>query len=496
MAPPKAPPQGKQDSTAVFWVKILIGLFFMFVFGLVVPPIAPITRMGMQIIGIFIGIILFLSWFEMTWPPLLAIPAVVFTGYIDTSGFITAMLGNTNVFQMIMLMTLCFAIRQSGAGNIIASWFITRKSLKGRPTLFCCVFLWAFFVASIFLSYASFFLAWEVLSNIFKATGYQKRERLPILMITGTFMMAWLGSSALPISGLPLAMVGSFNSTMGAFGIELNTAVYVACGLIVGSLVAWVEGFAIRYIFRADLTKLANVDAEMMGIDTSKLRFTKKQIILLAAFVIGIGFSIVSSIVPKTSAIGTFMNTITIQGWFATLLTVLSWIKVDGEKVFNLTESLTKGVMWGAVLCTGSFVVIGQAITADACGIKAAINALLNPIFGEMSWIVFMFIAVAFTTIITNLMSNLTTGIVIVTIVAPFVMNYVDAGINPSVVGAAIIISAMMGMLTMSAGAWSPMLIGNEWIDSQPLILTYGGGMVAIYILVATVGFAALGYIL
>ncbi|MBT9779535.1 hypothetical protein GPL15_23945 [Clostridium sp. MCC353] len=489
-------PAKKQDSQAVYLMKLLVGLFFMFGFGYVIPPFATVTRLGVQVIGIFIGVIWFLSWFEMTWPPLLAIPALVFTGYIKTADFITSMLGNTTVFQMILLMALCFAIRQSGAGKVIAGWFITRKCLKGHPVLFCCVFLWAFFIASIFLSYASFFLAWEVLDNVFKVTGYQKREKLPILMIIGTFMAAWLGYCSLPIAGLQLAMVASFNSTMAVYGIELDTATYIICGLIVGSAVAVAEGLSIRYIFRADMSRLADLDPDEMGIDTSTLHFNKQQLILLFAFLIGIGFSIVSSFVPKESALGVWMGTITLYGWFALILTFLAWIKLDGKPVFNIGESLSKGVMWGAVLCTGAFVVIGGAITSDACGIKAGINALLNPLFGQMHWFIFMLFAVALTSIITNLMSNLSTGVVIITIIAPFVVNYMDAGINPSVLGCAITISAMLGMLTMSAGAWSPMLIGNEWIDSQPLVLKYGAGMVAIYIAVATVLFGVLGYVL
>ena len=494
MAANKMPAQPQHG--AAYWIKIAIGLLFMFGFGAVVPPIGPVTAMGMQVIGIFIGIILYLSWFEMTWPPLLAIPALVFTGYIDTNSYIASMLGNTTVFQMIMLMALCFAIRQSGAGNIIAGWFITRKVLQGRPVLFCCVFLWAFFIASIFLSYASFFLAWEVLSNIFKTTGYQKRERLPILMTIGAFMVAWLGYCSLPIAGLQLSMVASFNSIMVNYGIEMDTTTYILCGLIVGSIVSWVEGLSFRYIFRADMSKLKNLDLEKMGIDTSTLRFNKQQIILLIAFVVGIGFSIVASIVPKTSAVGGWMTNLTVYGWFALLMVVLTWLRVDGKPVFNLGESLSKGVMWGAVLCTGSFVVIGQAITADACGIKEAISQLLNPLFGDMNWFIFMLFAVALTAIITNLMSNLATGVVIITIIAPFVMNYMDAGINPSVLGCAIVISAMLGMLTMSAGAWSPLLIGNEWIDSQPLVLGYGGAMVLIYIVVAAIAFSVLGILL
>ncbi len=492
----QATPVKKKETTTTYILKLAVGVFFMFFFGLIVPPFGTVTKMGVQIIGIFIGTIWFLSWFDMSWPALLSIPAVMFTGYTTTTEFITKMLGNTTVFQMIALMALCWAIRQSGAGKIIAGWFITRKFLQGRPVLFCCVFLWAFFFASIFLSYASFFLAWEILGNIFETTGYKRREKLPVLMTIGTFMVAWLGYCSLPIAGLQLAMVGSFNAIMANFGIQLDTATYILCGLIVGSIVSIVEGLSIKYIFHADVSRLANLDLDKMGIDKSTLHFNKQQITLLVSFVIGIGFSIVLSLLPAGSGLKVWMNGLSLAGWFAFVLVALNLIKLDGKPVMNLGEALSKGVMWGPVLCTGAFVVIGQAITSKDSGITTAISKLLNPIFGDMNWFVFLFIVIAFTAIVTNLMSNLSTGIIIITIISPFVVNYVGSGINPSVLGCAIIISAMLGMLTMSAGAWAPMLIGNEWIDSQALVLKYGGVMVLIYIIVATLLFGGLGYIL
>lgn len=59
MSSANAMPKKKAEVPAVFWTKILIGLFFMFCFGYIVPPVGTITAMGMRVIGIFIGIIMF-----------------------------------------------------------------------------------------------------------------------------------------------------------------------------------------------------------------------------------------------------------------------------------------------------------------------------------------------------------------------------------------------------------------------------------------------------
>ena len=443
----------KQSSPAVYWIEIAIGIFFMFIFGRVVPPVGTITPMGMQILGVFIGIMFYLTVFESdkSWTALMAIPAVVFTGYTTTPGFIGTMLGNPTIFQMMMLMALCYVIRESGAGKIIATWFITRRFLKGRPVLFCGVFLWAFLIGSIFLGGYAFLLAWDILGNIFNSTGYKKREKFPILMICATYMIAWIGSSCIPIQGLPLSMVASFNGIMSVYGIELNLPVYMLSGLAVGTVVCFVEAFAFKYVFRADMSKIADIDPEQMGIDVKSLRFNSRQLLLLAGYIVGVGFSVVSGIVPKESAVGQFMSTITLYGWFASILIVLSIIRVKGQPVLNLGQSLSKGVMWATVLCTGAFLIIGQGITAKPCGIKEAINSVLTPLFGDMSFVLFASIPIFITLFVTNFMSNLATGVIVITIISPFIVETFSY-VNPSVMGCAIIVTAMIGMLTICFG--------------------------------------------
>jgi sodium-dependent dicarboxylate transporter 2/3/5 len=495
MSTKAAPPVKKQDPLHIHIIKVLICFFFLFVFGKVIPPFGTVTAMGVEVIGIFISMILMCSWFDTAWPPLIVIPALVLCDYTTTSDFISRMLGNTNIFQMIILLGMSFALRTSGIGEVIAKWIITRKSLKGRPVLFLAAFYLAIYVSAIFLQYGAFFLGWEILYEILDVCGYKKKERTSSILVIGVFSAAFMGYAALPMSGLIIAMVATFNSVMEGTGYMITTASYAAVTLPVGIIMMPIQALAVKYLFRADLSGLKDLDIEKLNIGKDDLKVTRKQAILVIGFFLALFYAVLLSFVSKESAIGIWMNKLTQYGWFCIVIAALSIIRVDEKPVFEASKSFSQGVFWGPLLCTGSFVIIGGALTSDQCGIKDGIVELLTPVFGNMSWFIFVLLAIAATVLVTNFLSNLAIGVVVISLVAPFVVNYVSSGITPIVLGVGIIVSAMQGELTMSAGAYAPLLVCNEWINGQKDCFKYGFPMMAVYVVFGSIMYAIQGLI-
>ncbi len=496
MAPIKtAPPTKKQDPLHIYIIKLAISFFFMFLFGKIFPPFGTVTQMGMEVIGIFISIVLLCSWFDTAWVALMVLPALTLCGYTTASEFIGKMLGNTNIFQMIILLGLSYGLRVSGIGEVIAKWIITRKVLKGRPVLFLIAFYLAIYVSAIFLQYGAFFLGWEILYEILGLCGYKKKEKTSSILVIGVFSAAFLGYAALPMSGLIITMVATFNSLFAESGIEITTASYAAISLPVGLLMMPIQALGVKYIFRADLTGLRELDITQLGIKDEDLKVTKKQIIMVAAFFLAVFYAVLLSFLDKESGLGAWMNRLSQFGWFAIIIAAISIIRVDGKPVFETSKSLSQGVFWGPLLCTGAFVILGGALTSDVCGIKAGVEALLTPIFGDMSWVMFMLVAVAATVIVTNFLSNLAVGVVVLSLIAPFAVSYIPAGINPMVLGVAVIVSAMQGELTMSAGAYAPLLVCNDWINGQKDCFKYGFPMMFIYIVFGGIMYTLMGMI-
>ena len=129
----------RSPADAKYYINSLIGLFFILGFGHI-PAIEPLTQVGMQIAGIFIGLIYLWSTVDLIWPSILGILAFGLSDYCTMTEAIASGLGSQVVWMLIMLMMISEAIRVSGVGEIIARWIITRRVLNGRPLLFTFMF--------------------------------------------------------------------------------------------------------------------------------------------------------------------------------------------------------------------------------------------------------------------------------------------------------------------------------------------------------------------
>ena len=88
----------------MFFIHSIIGLVLMF--GIqYIPPIEPITKIGMQIGGIFIGAIYLWSTVGLFWPSLITIIALAFTDYTDMYGMFSAFSG---YLPLLMLFCMIF----------------------------------------------------------------------------------------------------------------------------------------------------------------------------------------------------------------------------------------------------------------------------------------------------------------------------------------------------------------------------------------------------
>lgn len=57
---------GKKKFDVKYWIYTIIGLLFMFGFGML-PPIAPLTPVGMKVLGLFISVLFLWSTVGLAW---------------------------------------------------------------------------------------------------------------------------------------------------------------------------------------------------------------------------------------------------------------------------------------------------------------------------------------------------------------------------------------------------------------------------------------------
>ena len=139
------------------YIKTLIGIAFMYFFGLVCPTFGGMSQMGIKILGVFIGLI-FMTCVgcDLFSSSLLALLAFVLHGYYKASELISGWIGSGVTFQLIFAGALCVYLRQTGAMDVFAKKLLSLKITRGRPGIFMFMLMLAGFLVSTVVNGAAF----------------------------------------------------------------------------------------------------------------------------------------------------------------------------------------------------------------------------------------------------------------------------------------------------------------------------------------------------
>ena len=490
----------KKQTYTAYIVKLLVGLFFIFVFGRVCPPWGGITQTGIQAIGIFFGLIFLLSnsEFGLILPSLLGFLAVLLTDAYPPSSLMAATFGNSTVVQIIFAYVLCQTIISTGAGEFISKWLLTRKVLRGKPYLFCFVFFFAAWVMGAFAKIGGIVFVLALLDSLIDNLGYEKEGSFNRWMSLGSFVSACIGMALIPFQGLPLVIFGAILSAMAQSGIVLNYAVYML-SIIVFSM-AFIVLFALTMkACRVDADKLRAFDvSRISGEQGGKLRMTRKQVLACLIFLFAIAYSVVMAFLPADSPLGQALSTFDQCTWFILALVIFFLLREDGKPLLNEEQTFRSSISWGIVLAVCIFNVIGGMLANPELGVRGWLNALMEPIFTGLPFPVFMLLICFVSTICTNVFANAAVGLIVGTLTMPFAITYGDTiGINVTVYGAAVTMSAMFSFMTMASAGYVPLFLTRPCIQkNQKFLWGVGGGTCLGGILLMTVLFTALAYLL
>lgn len=490
----------KRQGYGPYIVKLLIGLFLIFVFGRICPVWGDVSRVGVQGIWIFFGLIFLLSnsEFGLILPSLLGFIAVLLTGFYTPEGLIAATFGNSTVVQIIFAYVLCQTIIATGAGEFISKWLITRKVLYGKPYLFCFVFFLASWIMGAFAHIGGIVFVLALLDSLVEQLGDEKEGSFNRWMSLGTFVSAAIGMALIPFQGLPLVIFGAILSAMAQSGIALNYAVYML-SIVVFSLGFTAVFALVMKLVRVDVVKLRTFDiGGIAGKDGAGLRMSQKQILACVTFLFAIAYSVVTAFISAEGALGQALATFDQCTWFILALAIFFILREDGKPLLNEEQTFRSSISWGIVLAVCIFNVVGGMLANPELGVRGWLNAILEPVFSGLPFPVFMLLICFFSTICTNLFANAAVGLIVGTLTMPFSIVYSQTiGINVTVYGAAVTMSAMFSFMTMASAGYVPLFLTRPCIQKhQKFLWGVGGGTCLGGILLMTVVFTVLAYIL
>lgn len=449
----------------IYYLKCFIGIALMFGFGYL-PPIGAITETGMQIVGIFLGLIWLWSTVEVIWPSILGIIALGMSDYCSMTDAIKNALGESTIWQLFMVMVLIGGINESGCGAAMGQWILTRKFVRGKPVLFLWFFFVGFMTLSVFIGFlATAMLGWSILYNVMEQAGYKKGDKFYPLATIGVYLAASIGSTVLPFKGVKLSLLKAFSDVANApidyIGYMLFT--YSTTLLI---MTLWV--IVMLYVFRVDFSKMKNIDFDQLERDGTK--FTTQGKIYMGAFGVIILYILVTSFGPKGVPLIDYLNRITTASIFAVMVVILSVVKYQGEPLISF-KKMTKYFEWNGVFICASAIQIASALTKDVCGVIPFITEILNPIFSGFNGYMFIVVVIVIAMILTNVANNMAVGLLLLPIVLSFTATL---NLDINLVGIVIVYTVQIAFMLPGASAPAAVLHGNEKLTPIE-IYKYGG---------------------
>ena len=475
----KATPAKKSFNAPMYYLHTAICLFIMFAFGQL-PPVEPLTPLGMNLIGIFFGVLYGWIFIEIVWPSLAGLLALMLIGGYKPMMLLNKSFGDPVVQMMFFIFVFCATISHYGLSRFISLWFITRNFVKGRPWIFTLTFLGSIFLLGGLTSASpAAIIGWSILYGVCELCGYRKGDGYPTMMVFGIVFAAQVGMSIIPFKQVPLTVFSAYE-TMAGVGIDYGK--YMVIAILVCVLAAIFFVLMSRYIFRPDMSKLVDLDVSKLDTEGS-LQLNKIQKVILFFLILLVALLLAPNFLPRDFFVTRFLKAIGNTGIVVLLVTVMAAIKVDGKALLNFKIMVDSGVTWGIVLLLALVQPLSGAMARPESGITPFLMQVLDPLISGGSPLFFaLFIGFA-AMLLTQVMNNGAVGVAFM----PILNSYCQAtGVPPEIPLIMIVMNVHYAFLTPAASASAALLHGNDWSDTKniwktaPLVLLMVYGVTAV----------------
>ncbi|MBO5140255.1 MAG: hypothetical protein J6J05_09945 [Peptococcaceae bacterium] len=455
------------------WIHVIIAFVLTFGFGYIPAP-EPITHMGMQIMGVFLGMLW--GWCfvgDMIWPSLLGIVALGMTEYTTVTGSLTLFFQNTTTQQMLCTMIFFGYMDKCGLSGSLARWILARPFINGRPWVLAIVLFVAEAILSSLVSLiVTILVIWQIFQAACEEMGYKKMDAYPAYVMIGTLICGSFGSGLLYFKGAGILLTGLIRAGTGT-ALTMIQYILTADVLIFGFIALYV---LIGFLWvRPDVSNFTEKSAFFDNLRKEGNFFKpeqKPQIISLIAFTVAL-FAI--GLWPKTAPFYAQLQNIGIQGAaiIITMIMVIVQTK-EGTPELNFKESFFKGVNWEMLLLLGASFPVADAIKSNDAGLVAFASSTLTPMLQDLGFIPFLIVISLAMVIISQFAHNLILQMVFIPITCPIVAA---AGFSPLVSSVVIFYACNFAWFTPGASMLGAMFFGSDWINNKDIfkwLLPYG----------------------
>lgn len=443
-------------------VHSVIGLVIMFC-GWFIPPVAPVTEVGMQLAGIFCGLVYLWSTVGMLWPSLLGIVAMLISDYADTNTILAAAFAHFGVWTSVFMMAVFGVVEHYGVTAYITRYVLTRKVINGRPWVFTFVWFFAIWLLSILnIGVAVIFMFWSLTYKLAEDLGYRKGDAYINMMLFGTVIVNSLGGGYLPFMPWVVQISGIWQSMNGVvpftYGQHLIMATFISILTMLGYTIL------MRFVFKVDVTPLKKIDAHYFDHDPlPPMNWLQK--FLLAYIVLIIAVMFIPSLLPIEWTITRILQKMGTIGISMVIFAVLCMIRQDGKSIINFQMLAGSKIIWDLVFLLCCVMAISSALTADVTGVKPFLSGILAHIFNGMSGIVFFAVLLAVCLVLTNFANNAVIALLLLSITSIMVAS-MDLP-NVGYVVTMLAFGSQIAYLIPGSSIYGAVAHGCDWLEPK-----------------------------
>lgn len=450
---PNADARKKNILFGVHWI-ICISLMLFFRY---LPGVGGITPYGMQIFGIFLGLLWGWMFIDFLNPSLAAMLVTILTVPDVTWATLCAQgFGNQNIFMMIVVLAISEYFDGSGLNQYLANWFVSRKINIGHPWIFCGILMFASFFFSAFANIiAAMILMWSIVYRTADTVGIPAKSKWITFMVVGITMTASYGCIAVPWQVMGLIFLSTMKDAVGVTG-NIGTWCIVFIIFTIASVVLYLA-FG-RFILKLDVSKIENKDDAYAVYRSTKMNKEQKQAgIILVIFVI---LLMAPNFLPATLPLIPQLTTLSAVGVAALMLIGVHLLrdKETGTNQYDTTSLMKKSTQWNLIImCSMCFPLINMMETPEAGVTDAAVN-LVMPIVNGMGFIPTVVLIAVILGLLTQFLHNMVLGLIFIPVFAQIAINL---GGSPVVMTIAISAALMTSFGTPAASTQSALMFGN-----------------------------------
>ncbi len=452
----------KKPKNLFYYVNTVIVFALMFGIGQI-PPFAQITPLGMQILGIFVGVLYGWCTVSLIWPSLVGIIAVGMTDFATTKEVFAMAFGNDIPLMILVVYVFAAFLEESGLSQFIANWFISRKIGEGRPWVFTLLIFAAAFVMSAFVStYATIIILWMIFYKICDQIGEGRRTKYTAMVISGIVILCGMTGAIFPFKAFAVIQIGLTTKAVGT--LDINFVTWTLYNTIICIVLIALYLLACKIVLRPDLTKVKEAGAKYAYLRGQKMdKQQKVGAFILAIFILAL---MLPSVLPKTTPGMATLADMSVLGVGTLCVAALAIVKTkDSKSYVNVPHLIAKGVNWELIILVGSTMPLCNALEAEEAGVLASVLAWMTQTFSGLSATTFLVAFMALFLITTQVTHNLVLLLVFTPVLTKMGLAF---GINPVLVMLLVYYTAMTAYATPAASSNAALIFGNnEWVATK-----------------------------